>query len=497
MIACLEAPSAGESLRLDVKEYTIPNGLKVLILERHRVPILSACIYYRVGSVNETTGSTGIAHFIEHLMFKGTRTLGTNDFAAEKKIMRRKDKVMEQFDAATRTKLTDPALIEKLQRRFHELDNEHRKLIVSNEFDKIFTENGADDINATTSFDWTNYYLNLPSNRFELWGAIQSDVMSYPVFREFYQERNVIQEERRWRYETSPGGALYEQLRAAAYTTHPYGNLVIGAMSDMQNFSRNQVRDFYTRYYAPNRAILCIVGNVHADNIIPMIEKYFGHIPRQPDPPPVISAEPEQRGERRVSVEFDANPQVGIAFHKTPLTHPDQAVFDVLAEILSAGRTSRLYKKLIEELEIAVDIWAGDYPSKYPGLYYIFAEPRAPHTVAEAEAAIYKELERLKTEPVSPWELQKAKNRLEAAFVRGLDSNDSLAQMIGMYEVIDSWRSVNSILDKWNAVSADDIMRVANTYLKRSNRTVALIEKVTPKENTTSGAGEPSNRHQR
>ncbi len=485
-----------EEIRLDVKEYTLPNGLTVLILERHRVPIFSACIYYRVGAVNEKTGSTGISHFIEHLIFKGTRTLGTKDFVAEEKILRQKDEVMDQLDAEMRRKEKRPQVIEELGKRFQDLDNEHRKLIISNEFDKIFTENGADNINATTSSDWTNYYLSLPGNRFELWCAIQSDVMRYPVFREFYQERNVIQEERRWRYETNPGGALYEQLRAAAYTTHPYGNLVIGAMSDMQSFTRKQVRDYYTLYYAPNRAIVCIVGDVHADKILPMIEKYFGPIPRQPDPMPVVSVEPEQRGERRVTVEFDANPQVGIAFHKTPLPHPDQPVFDVLAEILSSGRTSRLYRTLVEQLQIAVDIWAGDFPSKYPGLYYVFAEPRAPHTAQEVEQTIYAELDRLKTEAVSNWELQKAKNRLEADFIRGLDSNDDLARSIGMYEAIDTWQYINTSLDKWRAVSAEDVMRVAKTYLNKSNRTVAFIEKVTSPASAPPAANQESPTHE-
>ncbi|NQT83331.1 insulinase family protein [bacterium] len=482
LIACVAAPCAGESLRLDVKEYTIANGLKVLILERHRVPIFSACIYYRVGSVNESTGSTGISHFIEHLMFKGTRTLGTKDFAAESEIIRQKDDVMSQLAAETRRKEKRPSLIEKLQKRFQELDAEHRKLIVSNESDKVYTENGAAGINASTSFDWTNYFLSLPSNRFELWCAIQSDVMRYPVFRQFYQERNVIQEERRWSYETNPGGALYEQLIAAAYTTHPYGMLVIGAMSDMQSFTREQVRDFYTLHYAPNRAVVCLVGDVHADKVIPLIEKYFGSIPSQPDPPAPVTVEPEQKGERRVAVEFDANPQLGIAFHKVPMTHADQAAFDVLAQILSSGRTSRLYRKLIEELQIAVDIWSGDSPGKYPNLYYIFAEPRAPHTIEDVEKVIYAELDRLKVKPVSSWELQKAKNRLEASFISQLDSNSGLAARIGLYEAIDTWRHINTALDRWKAVSAEDIMRVALAYLKKSNSTVAFIEKVAPGE---------------
>jgi len=479
VLTILFAPCAAQDLRLDVKEHMLANGLKVLILERHRAPIFSACIYYRVGSVDESTGSTGISHFIEHLIWKGTRTLGTKDFAAEKEIMRQKDEVMSQLTSEMRRKEKRPKVIQDFQKRFQELDAQHKKLIISNEIDKIYTENGATGVNASTFFDWTNYFLSLPSNRLELWCAVESDIMRYPVFREFYQERNVIQEERRWRYETNPGGALYEQLIGAAYIAHPYGRIVIGAMSDLQNFSRKQVRDFYTLYYAPNRAVISIVGDVNPDEIIPMIEKYFGSIPRQPDPPPVITVEPGQRGERRVSVEFDANPEVGIAFHKVEMTHPDQPVFDVLAQVLSSGRTSRLYKKLVEELEIATDVWSGDFESKYPNLYYIFIQPRAPHTIEEVEKAVYAELDRLKKEPVSDWELQKGKNRLEANFISSLDSNNGLAAKIGFYETIDTWQYINTILDRWKAVSTEDITQVAKTYLNKSNRTVAFIEKTT------------------
>jgi predicted Zn-dependent peptidase len=471
-----------QDLRLDVKEHTLPNGLKVLILERHGAPIFSACIHYRVGSVNESEGSTGIAHFIEHLMWKGTRTLGTKDFAAETQIMRQKDEVMIQLTEEIQRKDRRPDIIQDLQKRFQELDAQHKNLIISNEIDKVYNENGAVGVNASTFFDWTNYFLSLPGNRLEVWCAIESDIMRYPVFREFYQERDVIQEERRWGYETNPGGALYEQLIGAAYIAHPYGRVVIGAMSDIQNFTRRQVRDFYTLYYAPNRAVVSIVGDINADKAVLMIEKYFGSISRQPDPPPVITVEPEQRGERRAAVEFDANPELGIAFHKVEMTHPDQPVFEVLAQILSSGRTSRLHQRLVEELQIATDVWSGDFESKYPNLYYVFVEPRAPHTVEQLEKAVYVELERLKKEPVSDWELQKAKNRLEADFISSLDSNEGLAAKIGFYEIMDSWRSINTVLDRWKAVSAEDLQRVAKTYLSKSNRTVAFIEKVAAQE---------------
>ena len=482
LVLLLGGQSAAQELRLEIQEHTLANGLKVLLLERRDVPVFSSCIYYRVGSVNESIGSTGISHFIEHLMWKGTRTLGTKDFAAEKEVMREKDEVMTRLDAERRRRNPRAEVIQDLQARFEKLDAQHKKLIVSNEIDKVYTESGATRINASTFYDWTNYYLSLPANRFELWCAVESDIMRHAVFREFYQERGVVQEERRWRCETDPFGALYEQLAAAAYVVHPYGKPVIGVMSDIENYTRKQVQHFHTRYYAPNQAVVCIVGDVRADRVLEMVENYFGSIPRQPEPPPVVTVEPEQKGERRVSVEFDANPQLGIAFHKVAVTHPDQPVFDILSQILSSGRTSRLYRKLVEEMQIAVDVLSGDIESKYPDLYFIFVEPRAPHTIEEVEAAVYVELDRLKKEPITEWELQKAKNRLEANFIASLESNDGLAARIGFYEMMDDWRLINSVLERWKAVSVEDISRVASAYFTRSHRTVAFIEKRSPAE---------------
>jgi predicted Zn-dependent peptidase len=300
------------------------------------------------------------------------------------------------------------------------------------------------------------------------------------VFREFYTERDVVAEERRMSYEDDPGGMLYGELIAAAFTVHPYGVVTIGAMSDIQNYSRAAVQDYYRRYYAPNRATAIIVGDISADDVFAMIEKYFGDVPRQPDPPDVITVEPAQRGERRVEVEFDANPRIGIAYHKMSLRHPDQPVFDVLAQILSSGRTSRLYRELVENKQIAVSVNSGTPDTKYPGLYYIFAVPRAPHTVQEVEEAIYEEIDKLKTEKVSDWELQRAKNRLSADFVLELRSNDNLANAVGFYSVQDSWRYMTSIVDRWNAATADDIQRVVRETLVKSNRTVAYIVQPEP-----------------
>ncbi len=475
LLVLILAQSPCEEIKLDIKQQRLENGLNILVLERRHSPTVSAYMYYPVGSANEIANRTGISHFIEHLMSKGTKTLCTTNYEIEIPLMKAKDELHREIREESGKSDPDETKLKELKTKLEELETQHSKYSVSNEIDKIYIAAGAQNMNAATYIDWTRYYVSLPKNKLELWCAIESEIMRGPVFREFYTERDVVAEERRMNYDDDPGGALYEQLIAAAYTVHPYGVLTIGSMSDIQNFTREYVYEYYRQYYAPNRATIVIVGDVVAEKVFSLMRKYFADIPRQPDPSEVTSVEPPQRGERRVEVEFDANPKIGIAFHKMSVTHPDQPVFDVLAQILSSGRTSRLYRKLVEEQQIAVSVSSGTPDTRYPSLYYIFAVPRAPHTVDEVEKSIYEEIEKLKIQKVSDWELQRAKNRLTADFILELRSNDGLADTIGFYSVIDSWKYITTLLEKWNAVTAQDIQRVVQEYLGKSNRTVAYI----------------------
>ena len=476
LVFCLRSVHTAD-MELKVQEHQLENGLKILILPRHKTPTFAIYMYYRVGSVNEVTGKTGIAHFIEHLMSKGTATVGTTDYEAEIPLMEKKDALWKKINAESAKQNPDKKLLEELKKQFAEAEKEHRRLIISNEIDKIYLKNGAYRMNASTSFDWTNYFMSLSKNKLELWCAIESEIMRKPVFREFYTERQVVLEERRMRYDTQPWSQMFEQLLAAAYTTHPYGRLVIGAASDIEAFTRKDIQRFYRLYYAPNQAAISIVGDVEPPAAVEMIRRYFDDIPRQPDPSPVVTVEPDQHGERRVEVLFDASPELGIAYHKPDLADPDQAVFDVIGELMVTGRTSRLYKKLVDELQIAVSVSAGDFTTKYPGLFFIFATPRAPHTTADLEKVIYEEVERLKTEPVSDWELQKIKNQIEADFIRSLESNAGLAHAIGRYETIYEWEYINRILTLRKQVTPEDIMRIAKKTFTKQNRTVSILVK--------------------
>ncbi len=466
----------GQKLKLDVREHTLDNGIKLLMLEKHDVPIVSLRIVYKVGSVNEHPGITGASHLFEHMMFKGTEIFGTKDYDREKPFLAKEDELISDIVIEkSKGNETDNDKLKQLKEELEEVWKKQKDLIVKDEMWSIYLKNGATGLNASTGNDATYYYCNLPANRLELWAFMESDRMKNLVLREFYSERDVVMEERRMRTENSPFGLLLEQLNAATYTAHPYSWPVIGWMSDIENMKKADVAEYFEQYYSPNNAVIVVVGDINPDEVIKLIEKYFADIQRQPPPPEVTTVEPEQRGERRVYVEYDANPVLSIAYHKPAVGHPDQYVFDVIAAILSNGRTSRLYKSLIEEKRIAVMAHAYGGASRYADTFIFFSSPRHPHTAEEVEEAIYEELEKLKTIPVTERELQKIKNQLEAGFIRSLESASGLASEISSYEAISGWRYINTLVEKTVAVTPEDIMRVANKYFTKTNRTVAIL----------------------
>ena len=475
---CYCAASYGQKLQLDVKEHVLDNGLKILMLEKHDVPIVSLRIVYKVGSANEHPGITGASHLFEHMMFKGTKIFGIKDHVSERPLLEKEDELIAKIGTEkAKGDEANKGKIEDLKNELKEVWKKQKELIVKDEMWSIYLKNGATGLNASTGNDGTYYYCNLPANRLELWAFMESDRMQNLVLREFYSERNVVMEERRLRTENRPFGLLIEQLNAATYTAHPYGWPVIGWMSDIQNIKKEDVAKFFKQYYSPNNAVIVAVGDINPNEIIELVENHFGDIPRQPPSPEVTTVEPKQIGERRVYVEYDANPILAIAYHKPAVGHPDQYVFDVIEAILSSGRTSRLYKSIIEDKQIAVMASAYGGPSKYADAFLFLCMPRNPHTAEDVEATIYEELEKLKTTPVTGHELQKIKNQIEADFVRSLESSSGLASKISSYEAIYGWRYINTLVENTLAVTPEDIMRVANEYFTKTNRTVAILVK--------------------
>jgi len=463
-----------------VTEYRLANGMKLLMVERHSSPTVAAWVRFKVGSVNERSNERGIAHMLEHMLFKGTRTVGTNNYTAEVPILAR---IEETAQALMAEKLkrdkADPKLIKELTALLATLQAEDDKYVVPDEYAEIFAKNGGVGFNAFTAKDTTAYMINLPANKLELWAAIQADRMLYPVLRQFYTERNVVMEERRRSYDAEPGGKLWEDFLAAAFLVHPYGQPVIGWPSDIENLTRTKAEEFLHKYYAPNNAVVAIIGDINPQQTIALVEKYFAAIPPGTPVAPVADEELPQAGERRTEVVGDAEPELLIGFHKPTFPSPDDYVFDVIDMLLANGKTSRLYKKLVEEKRLVTDVSTATVPgSIYPNLFIISATPRTPHTVKEVEEAIYAELERLNNEPVTEHELQRIRNNLEASEIRSMGSNGGLAYRLTEYEATTgTWRYFFEHRQKISAVTPEDVMRVARKYLVRENRTVGFITK--------------------
>ena len=472
-------PCAAYDLEEKVKEYSLKNGLRLLIVERHTSPTVSLYISHPAGAVDEEDGHTGAAHILEHMMFKGTKTIGTTNFEKERGILQ---KIHDTGNALDHERMkgeqADAQKIKTLSERLDTLQQEAGKWSIPGEIDRLYTENGGSDFNAFTGQDLTTYHISLPANRIELWARIESDRMANPVFREFHSERNVILEERNQTVESNPDRKLLEQFLATAFMVHPYRRPVLGWAPDMKFLDIDYAKQFFMATYAPNNTIITIVGDVSSDDVMKVIQRYFGPLPSHEIPIRRVTEEPVQNGERRVKLIFAATPRLIIGYHKPTLPTFDDCVFDVIDMILSGGRTARFYKVLVEEKGLAAGVdTANGYPgARYPSLFVIFAQPVSSHTCGELEKAIYEELERLKTEPVESKELEKVKNQLKADLLRDLSTNSGLARMLSYYETVGGdWRYLIKFLELLDKVTPEDIITVAKKYLYQGNRTVAEL----------------------
>ena len=466
-----------------VTEFTLDNGLHFIIVERHEAPVVSFFTYADVGSVDELKGVTGIAHMFEHMAFKGTTTVGTMDLEAERAAMQRVDDIYNDLrKEQQKGTMADTARIAELEVDLETAQEAARDLIEDGEFEKVIERAGGTGLNATTSSDATRYFYSLPSNKIELWFSLESDRFLNPVLREFYTERDVVQEERRMRTESNPIGRLLEEFLTLSFKAHPYGEPVIGHMSDLQSFTRAEAEDFFKQYYGPQNLTIAIVGDVNPDDAREMAETYFGRIPGGEKPSPVETVEPPQLGERRVVIEEQSQPVLLIGYHKGSINHPDDPVFDVLSDLLSRGRTSRIYKQLVEEDKIALQAGGfNNFPgNKYPNLFVFFTITNQGHTPEEAEQAIYDILDDIKENGVTEEELARAKTRARADLVQQLQSNTGIAGQLTFYEVnTGDWRNLFRRLDEINAVTSGDIQRVVQETFTKKNRTVAMIQTTT------------------
>jgi len=477
------APASSEpraGLGEKVIEHTLKNGMKLLMVERHTSPTVSAWIRFRVGSVDERSNERGIAHLLEHMLFKGTTTLGTTNYAAEKPILDRIEQTAQTLMAEkAKRDAADKLKIAELEKQLARLEADASKYVIKDEFFELYSKNGGVGYNAFTSRDGTTYLISLPSNKLELWAAIESDRMQNAVLREFYTERSVVMEERRRSYDADPESKLWETFVASAFLAHPYGQPTIGWMPDIENLSRSKAEQFFHSYYGPQSAIVAIVGDINPTQTIALVERYFGAIPPGKLPAPVTAEEPQQGGERRIELVAEAEPTLILGYHKPAINAPDDYVLDVISMILSNGRTSRFHKNLVVEKQLATDVGAFDAPgSRFPGLFVISANPRAPHTTRELEEAILTELDRLKNEPVAERDLQRILNKIEYEESRRMGTNGGLARNLTEYEATaGNWRYMIEYRHKVAAVTPADIQRVARQYFTRENRLVGFITK--------------------
>ena len=471
----------------------LPNGLTLIVFERPEAPVFSYYTLVNAGSADDPQGESGLAHMFEHMAFKGTTEIGTTNYPAEKLALAKVETAYAAYDAEYRKRVgQDPTRLAQLKKTFDDASTAAEKYVIPNQFSEIAEQNGAVDLNASTAEDSTQYFWSMPSNRLQLWAYMESGRIGHPVEREFYKERDVVQEERRMRIDSSPTGRMVEQFLATAYVAHPYGRPGVGWESEISQVSATEAAEFHTKYYVPANMVIAVVGDVKASETMPMLERYFGAIPAGPKPEPMTTVEPPQFAEKSVVIREATQPFYLEGYHRPDYRDPDDSVYDAISDIFSNGRTARLYRSLVRDQRIAAAAagFSGFPGDKYPGLFAVYAVPLPGHTPDEMRVAIQKELERLKTEDISDAELERYKTRTKADLLRGLADNEGLAHQLAEYQTrYGDWRELFNQLKKVDAVTKADVRRVANKIFIESNRTSARIEFAAPQSAAKSAGG--------
>lgn len=469
-------PAVAADLLDRIDAFTMDNGLRILLVQEDHAPIIHFHLMFDVGGVDEEPGLGGIAHMVEHMAFKGTETIGSLDYEQEKRLFDELEAAADEyFDALDSS---DEEAAAEAEEKFVRLRETLQGLAVPDVLWQLFDQHGGRGLNAYTGYDRTAYFLSLPSNRRELWLRVYADILENAVFRHFYEEVDVVKEERRQRNEDDPTGFLMEHFLKTAYEVHPYGRPLIGSMEEISEYRWADAREFWDAHYQPNRAVLVMVGDLDPEADRALIEQYFGLLDSAPRQARDIPEEPPQDEQRRVSVVYDAEPQLMIGFHKPTYPHRDAYVMDAIRSLLGSGRTSRLYGRLVlsEQAALSVNVYSS-YPGlRFPNLFAISARPRHPHTPENLEELIFEEIERLQTEPVSQWELEKIVNQAQASFVRGLASASGLAGQLAVYELfLDGYKNVMDYPDIIASITPEEIQRVAEQYLTVDNSVVGML----------------------
>ena len=473
LILLLASIALAGGIDLDVKRFTLDNGLTVLFYENAQSPTVACRLFYKTGSVHEQPGHSGLAHMLEHMLFKGTKKVGITDSVADAKFLAQEDSLQALIRSADSK--GDTNAIKPLKARHDSILELHRKLFVKDELWETYLKAGGTGLNAYTTDLMTAYHVTLPRNKVELFLWLEADRMQNAVLREFYPERDVVREERRMRYDDSPTGRYFESLEATFYEAFPYRIPTIGWPADIMKLTREAADEHYRKYYKPNNAILVFAGDFKTDSLMPLVRQYFGPIPRGEEFKPLTLDEPEQPGEKRVNVQRnDSKPRVDMLFHTPGVGSKDLYALDIVESVLN-GRAGRLYRRLVEKDGIAFSTDASNSVRMYYSSFEFEVMLKDGIKPAQAEAAVWDELERLKNEPVSERELLKVRNQFYASKARSMADMEGVATMIAYYEMYGDYTLVNHWLDEVAKVTPAQVQEVCRKYFAHKLATVGTL----------------------
>ncbi|MBO4435360.1 MAG: insulinase family protein [Fibrobacter sp.] len=473
--ALMLAAPAQAGVKLPVHKEVLDNGLTVLLHPNKQAPTVSCRLFYVTGSVHEVPGKSGLAHILEHELFKGTKKVGVTDSIADAAFMAREDSLQALIRPA---KLAgDTATVKKLTAEHDSLLNEQRKLFVKDELWNAYQSAGGTGLNAFTTDLMTAYIVTLPKDKIELFMWLESDRMQNAVLREFYSERDVVREERRMRYDDKPTGRFFETMNSLIYEAFPYRVPTIGWPSDIMNLTREMADEHYRKYYKPRNAILVLAGDLDTTSTMEMVKKYFGNIPAGEAFPPITVRDPEQVGEKRFTqVRPDAPNIYSLVFKTAEVGDSSLYALDIAEGVLN-GRSGRLYKRLVEEEKLAVSVKAGNSPNKYVSEFSVMVSLRLDADAAKAEKIVWEELEKLKTEPVSEREFQKVKNHAYAGLVRSFTDMENVATMLAWYEMYGDYHIFLNWADALEKVTPAQVQEVAKATFVRDRSVVGFLKK--------------------
>ncbi len=476
LLLTVPIPALGHELLDRIESFTLDNGLRVLMLPEDFAPVVHFHLMFDVGGIDEEPGLGGIAHMVEHMAFKGTETIGTRDFETEEALLQELEIAADQYFAALEE--DDEGAIAEAEQRFMSLREELQELATPDVLHQLFDQFGGVGMNAYTGYDRTAYFVSLPSGRQELWLRVYADILDNAVFRYFYEEVDVVKEERRQRNEDEPTGYLREHFLREAFEVHPYGRPLIGSMEEISNYRYGPAREFWDQHYQPNRAVLIMIGDIDPEADRALVEKYFGVLESEPRHERPIPAEPPQQEQRRVTVEYEAEPEIMVGFHKPTYPHRDAYVLDVIRSLLGTGRTSRLHARMVieEEKALAISVSSSFPGLRDPNLLVFHGRSRHPHKPEDLKQLLFEEIAKLQQEPVDPWELEKVVNQAQASFIRNLASPSGLAGQLATYELfLDGYENILDYPDIIASITPEEIQEAANAYLTKENSVVGIL----------------------